>query len=149
MSERENRNATRIALNTPVVIESIGQTPIKLHPNLAEVYSRVEPSAAAGDKFPGTLRDLSTNGAFVAGEALPLLSRIALLAQTVEAFFTGHGLDAALISHLHADHLDRGSLAVTPYKIEFFGKPAHASSSPESGINALDAMLQVFFSINQ
>jgi amidohydrolase len=60
-----------------------------------------------------------------------------------------NGLDAAMMMHPR-DHtyLDRGSLAVTPYEIEFFGKPAHASSSPESGINALDAMLQVFFSIN-
>lgn len=78
MSTSENRNASRIALNTPMVVESIGQTAIKLHPKLAEVYSRVEPSAAAGEKFPATLRDLSTNGAFVAGEPLPLLSRIAV-----------------------------------------------------------------------
>ena len=47
-----------------------------LRPALASVYSRVNPEAS-GDKFPGRLRDLSTNGAFVAGEALPLLSRIA------------------------------------------------------------------------
>ena len=60
-----------------------------------------------------------------------------------------NGLDAAMMMHPR-DHtyLDRGSLAVTPYEIEFFGKPAHASSSPESGVNALDAMLQIFFSIN-
>jgi len=60
------------------------------------------------------------------------------------------GLSAAMMMHPRdRTYLDRGSLAVTPYEIEFFGKPAHASSSPESGINALDAMLQVFFSINQ
>lgn len=60
------------------------------------------------------------------------------------------GLSAAMMMHPRdRTYLDRGSLAVTPYTIEFFGKPAHASSSPESGINALDAMLQVFFSINQ
>ena len=78
MSKSENRNASRIALNTPMVVESIGQTAMELHPALAKVYSRVEPSAAAGDKFPATLRDLSTNGAFIAGEALPLLSRVAV-----------------------------------------------------------------------
>lgn len=60
-----------------------------------------------------------------------------------------NGLDAAMMMHPRdRTFLDRGSLAVTPYEIEFFGKPAHASSSPESGINALDALLQVFFSIN-
>lgn len=61
-----------------------------------------------------------------------------------------NGLSAAMMMHPRdRTYLDRGSLAVTPYKVEFFGKPAHASSSPETGINALDAMLQLFFSINQ
>ncbi len=60
------------------------------------------------------------------------------------------GLDAAIMMHPRdTTYLDRGSLAVTPYDIEFFGKPAHASSAPEKGINALDALLQVFFSVNQ
>jgi amidohydrolase len=60
-----------------------------------------------------------------------------------------NGLDAAMMMHPRdRTYLDRGSLAVTPFEIEFFGKPAHASSSPESGINALDAVLQVFNSIN-
>ncbi len=77
MSKSENRNAGRVALSAPMIVESIGQPDIKLHDNLAKVYSRVTPSAAAGEKFPATLRDLSTNGAFVAGEALPLLSRVA------------------------------------------------------------------------
>jgi amidohydrolase len=59
------------------------------------------------------------------------------------------GLDAAMMMHPR-DHtyLDRGSLAVTPFEIEFIGKPAHASSSPETGVNALDAVIQVFNSIN-
>jgi amidohydrolase len=59
------------------------------------------------------------------------------------------GLDAAIMMHPRdVTYLDRGSLAVTPYEIEFFGKSAHASSAPEKGINALDALLQVFFSVN-
>ena len=59
------------------------------------------------------------------------------------------GLDAAIMMHPRdVTYLDRGSLAVTPYEIEFFGKSAHASSAPEKGINALDALLQVFYSIN-
>lgn len=76
MTKTDNRNATRVALNAPILIESIGQPIFELHPALASVYSRVNPEPS-GDKFPGRLRDLSTNGAFVAGEALPLLSRIA------------------------------------------------------------------------
>lgn len=60
-----------------------------------------------------------------------------------------NGLDAAIMMHPRDQtFLDRGSLARTVYDIEFFGKSAHASSAPERGINALDAMLQVFFSIN-
>lgn len=60
------------------------------------------------------------------------------------------GLDAAIMMHPRdTTYVDRGSLAVTPYGIEFFGKPAHASAAPEKGINALDALLQVFFSVNQ
>jgi len=31
-----------------------------------------------GKRFPGVVRDLSTNGAFIAGEALPLMSRVAV-----------------------------------------------------------------------
>ena len=31
----------------------------------------------SGEKFPGVVRDLSTNGAFISGEPLPLLSRVA------------------------------------------------------------------------
>jgi amidohydrolase len=59
------------------------------------------------------------------------------------------GLDAAIMMHPRdVTYLDRGSLAVTPYEIEFFGKSAHASSAPERGINALDALLQVFYSVN-
>lgn len=60
-----------------------------------------------------------------------------------------NGLDAAMMMHPRdRTYLDRGSLAVTPFEIEFFGKPAHASSSPETGVNALDAVIQVFNSIN-
>lgn len=59
------------------------------------------------------------------------------------------GLDAAIMMHPRdATYLDRGSLAVTPYLVEFHGTSAHASSQPERGVNALDAVLQLFFSVN-
>lgn len=59
------------------------------------------------------------------------------------------GLEAAIMMHPRdTTYLDRGSLARTFYDVEFFGKPAHAAASPEKGINALDAMLQVFFSLS-
>lgn len=60
-----------------------------------------------------------------------------------------NGLAAAMMMHPRdTTYLDRGSLAATPFTIHFHGKSAHASSSPESGINALDAMIQVYNSVN-
>ncbi len=59
------------------------------------------------------------------------------------------GLDAALILHARdTTFLEQGFLAVNMYQIEFFGKSAHAAASPEEGISALDAVMQVFFSVN-
>ena len=75
----DNRRARRIVVNVPAVIESIGQPSVDLHPNLAAVYARVDADqGSVGQRFPGVVRDLSTNGAFIAGEALPLLSRVAV-----------------------------------------------------------------------
>lgn len=74
----EKRRALRIQLNVPTVIEPIGQPEMKLHQNLEKVYERVLANKDhLGAKFPGVMRDLSTNGAFIAGEPLPLLSRVA------------------------------------------------------------------------
>jgi hypothetical protein len=73
----ERRHAPRIIMNTPTTVEVVGQREAQLHPNLAAVYERVKPSAElVGQKFPGVIRDLSTNGAFVTGRPLPLLSRV-------------------------------------------------------------------------
>jgi hypothetical protein len=74
----EQRRALRIAVNIPTLVEPVGQPELKLHDNLARVYQRVHASRElVGEKIPGVLRDLSTNGAFIAGEPLPLLSRVA------------------------------------------------------------------------
>lgn len=59
-------------------------------------------------------------------------------------------VDAALCAH-PGSHEQLGtseSLACAPVNIEFFGKASHAASAPEKGINALDAVIQVFNSIN-
>jgi hypothetical protein len=79
MAEREERrHATRIAVNLPTLIEGLPHREADLHPNLAAVYQRVLPSPElVGEKFVGVIRDLSTNGCFIAGQAAPLLSRIA------------------------------------------------------------------------
>ncbi len=59
------------------------------------------------------------------------------------------GVDAAIMFHPSTNTtIGRGSLAITEVKIEFHGKPSHASGSPEKGINALDAVIQTFNGIN-
>ncbi len=66
-------------INAPAIVESIGQPVMTLHPNLSTVFRRVQADAdTVGQRFPAMIRDLSTNGAFVAGHAMPLLARVAL-----------------------------------------------------------------------
>ena len=75
----DHRRAPRLVVNAPAVIESIGQGAMQLHPNLAKVFRRVDADTSSiGSKFPAVIRDLSTNGAFISGAPLPLLSRVAL-----------------------------------------------------------------------
>ncbi|MCM3708830.1 MULTISPECIES: M20 family metallopeptidase [Cytobacillus] len=58
-------------------------------------------------------------------------------------------LDAAIMVHPLDNYVKSGtSLAMDAIQFEFFGKSAHAAASPHLGINALDAVLQTFNSIN-
>jgi amidohydrolase len=60
-----------------------------------------------------------------------------------------HTLDVAMMVHPLDRYMASGSsLAMDAIQFEFFGKPAHAAASPHLGINALDAVLQTFNSIN-
>ncbi len=64
-----------------------------------------------------------------------------------EGFFKD--VDAALCLHPGADNKLTGlALANDPVDIEFWGRASHASGAPEKGINALDAVIQVYNSIN-
>jgi hypothetical protein len=75
----ELRRAARLVVNAPAIVESIGQVPMHLHPNLQAVFRRVEADTSTlGKRFPAVVRDLSTNGAFISGMTLPLLSRVAI-----------------------------------------------------------------------
>jgi hypothetical protein len=75
----ELRRAARLVVNAPAIVESIGQGPMHLHPNLAAVFRRVEADPTTiGQRFPAVVRDLSTNGAFISATPLPLLSRVAV-----------------------------------------------------------------------
>ncbi len=58
-------------------------------------------------------------------------------------------LDVAMIVHPETyNSATTDSLACQTLRIEFFGKAAHAAAQPESGINALEAMLQSYTAIN-
>lgn len=89
---RDTRRALRVQLSLPAMVVAVAQPEVALHANLARVYERVQAAGQrVGDRLPGIVRDLSTNGAFVAGESLPLLSRVALSFE-----LAGHGPVEAL-----------------------------------------------------
>lgn len=58
------------------------------------------------------------------------------------------GIDAAMMFH-PADYTvaARPSLASSRLKVKFLGKAAHAAAAPFEGINALDALIQMFVNI--
>lgn len=58
-------------------------------------------------------------------------------------------VDIAMMAHPGNDYVKSGtSLALEPVQFEFFGKTAHAAAAPDKGVNALDAAIQTFNSIN-
>lgn len=58
-------------------------------------------------------------------------------------------LDVAMMVHpLSQTEKSGSSLAMDAIQFEFFGKAAHAAASPHEGINALDAVIHTFNSIN-
>ncbi|MFW6378095.1 MAG: M20 family metallopeptidase [Bacillota bacterium] len=58
-------------------------------------------------------------------------------------------VDVAMLVHPSSDHFKSGkSLALKAIKFTYRGKTAHASASPEEGINALDAAINTFNNIN-
>jgi hypothetical protein len=78
--ERIPRRETRLTVNWKMAIEKLGEREQQLPPELAAVYERVKAETTDVGKRPKLmLRDISMNGAFIEGEALPLLSRVALV----------------------------------------------------------------------
>jgi hypothetical protein len=79
LHSNDKRRAHRILVDLPIVAESIGQPRLSLHPTLERIYQRVHASEEGqGELRSGAIRDLSTNGAFIAADPLPLLSRVAI-----------------------------------------------------------------------
>lgn len=59
------------------------------------------------------------------------------------------GVDAALMIHPHENsYYLTESLALEALEVQFFGKASHAATAPWEGLNALDAMIQTFNSLN-
>jgi hypothetical protein len=76
---RVTRRDARIEVAWNVECEKIIEIEQQLHPELAKVYERIRADPTErGKRFVATVRDLSVNGAFLEGEPLPLLSRVAL-----------------------------------------------------------------------
>jgi amidohydrolase len=58
-------------------------------------------------------------------------------------------IDVAMIVHPNTRNMStEEALACNSLEVEFFGRPAHAAGQPHRGINALDAMILAFTSIN-
>jgi len=58
-------------------------------------------------------------------------------------------IDVAMLVHPNTRNMPTEEvLACSSLEVEFFGRPAHAASQPHRGINALDAMILAFTSIN-
>jgi len=58
-------------------------------------------------------------------------------------------IDVAMLVHPEVRNMPtEEALACSSLEVEFFGRPAHAASQPHKGINALDAMILAFTSIN-
>lgn len=115
---------------------------------------------ACGHNIIGTT---SVAAGIALAEALPETSgRVVVLGTPAEeggpngsakGSFVRHGylddVDVALMIHPSGKTATTGdSLAVDPLDFHFYGKPAHASGSPHLGINALDAVIQLFNGIN-
>ncbi len=57
--------------------------------------------------------------------------------------------DVAMMAHPgYEDRDSMNSIAIRAFQIEFFGKTAHAAGNPEDGVNALDAMINLFNLVN-
>lgn len=89
-------------------------------------------------ELPGTLVFLGTPAEEGGGGKIRLIE--AGLFKDLDAAFMVHPASSTLV--------DRGSLAITEVELIFHGRAAHASSQPELGVNALDAVIQTFVGLN-
>lgn len=90
------------------------------------------------DEIGGTIRVYGTPAEETKGAKVPM---------SAAGLFDD--VDAALMTHPYHSYVASGtSLAMDAIQFEYFGKPAHAAANPQDGVNALDAILLLFNSIN-
>ncbi|WP_282935363.1 M20 family metallopeptidase [Paenibacillus sp. RC67] len=90
------------------------------------------------DELGGTIRVYGTPAEETKGAKVPM---------SAEGLFDD--VDFALMAHPYYTYEKSGeSLAMDAIQFEYFGKAAHAAASPYEGVNALDAVLLLFQSIN-
>jgi hypothetical protein len=78
--QKTPRREARMGVSWKVAVEKLGERDQKLSPELAAVYERVKADpTAVGSRHQLTIKDVSMNGAFVEGESMPLLSRVAMI----------------------------------------------------------------------
>jgi hypothetical protein len=77
MTSSERRRARRIKVEIPTAVEAIAAVELPLSDALQAVYERVVPALDyLGRPTLFTVRDVSSNGAFLEGPPLSLLSRV-------------------------------------------------------------------------
>ncbi len=95
-------------------------------------------SKSAIDQFGGTILVIGTPAEELYGGKAIMAGRGAF-----------NDIDVAMLVHPGAfDTATTKALACHTLEVEFFGKAAHAAAKPEVGINALEAMLNSFATIN-
>jgi hypothetical protein len=83
--QRTPRREARIGVTWKVAVEKLGEREQKLPPGLADVYERVKAdNTSVGTRHQLTIKDVSMNGAFIEGETMPLLSRVAMVFEVPE-----------------------------------------------------------------
>jgi amidohydrolase len=90
------------------------------------------------DQFGGSLVVLGTPGEEIFGGKIDIVKAGAF-----------KEIEVAMIVHPNTlNMVTVQTLACSPLEAEFFGQPAHAAAQPYEGINALEAMILAFTSIN-
>jgi hypothetical protein len=77
MSAGDRRRARRLKVEIPTAVEAISAEELPMSAELQAVYERVAPARDyLGRRTLFTVRDVSSNGAFLEGPPLSLLSRV-------------------------------------------------------------------------